>query len=63
MFFLSDKFDMAMIYLLRSIVKNFMTIYNERSINGIAIKDMIITDSNSLNDYAENIIMKMNTDA
>lgn len=63
MFFLSNNFDLAIIYMIRSIAKNFMLANRGRSINECPIEVMVTTDAASLDEYVENVVMKMGEDA
>lgn len=59
------QFDKSMIYLLRKITKNFMLAHKDRSINELPISIAPIVDSFecTLEEYIEDIVMKMGTDA
>jgi hypothetical protein len=48
MFILSSEFDKAMIYLVRSITKNFMKEHENRSFNEIPINVSIIADADTI---------------
>mmetsp|Transcript_29095 Transcript_29095/g.28120 ORF Transcript_29095/g.28120 Transcript_29095/m.28120 type:complete len:154 (+) Transcript_29095:1148-1609(+) len=63
MFITNSDFDKAMIYFIRSIAKNFLKIYQERSFNGLPLGVAILADADTLDDYIDNILMKMQTDA
>ena len=59
MFFISDSFDKAIIYLIRSMTKNFLLEYKDRSMNELPFNMMILADADSLENYIDNIVMKM----
>lgn len=49
--------------MIRTITKNFLYKYQERSINELPISVSVMTDAESLDDYIQNIVMRMETDA
>jgi hypothetical protein len=59
MFITDDVFDMSVIYLIRSMIKNFLIENPELEFNGMKFKDAIIADAYNLDDYIENIVMAM----
>lgn len=67
LFLTNDRFDKAMIFFVRKLVKNFIIINRERSINELPIEYAPIVegdeDEMTLEGYVENVVMKMNTDA
>ena len=60
---MSNEFDLSMIYFIRNTTKNFLNWHGERSFNGIPINVAILADSDSLDEYIDKILMKMNEDA
>lgn len=52
-----------MILLARNMTKNFIKKYEDRSINGLPIIYTASVENMSLNEYLDQIVMKMNTDA
>ena len=63
MFFISYSFDKAIIYMIRSMTKNFLLEYKDRSMNKLPFNMMILTDADSLETYIDNIVMKMQEEA
>ena len=63
MFFISDSFDKAIIYMIRCMTKNFLLEYKDRSLNELPFNLMILGDADSLEQYIDNIVMKMDEDA
>ena len=63
MFLTSDAFDKGMIYLIRSMASNFLLSYRDRSFNELPFEVAFMADAVSIEEYIENILMKMNEDA
>jgi hypothetical protein len=64
---LHDAFDKGMIYFLRNLTKNFLKENRERSMNGLPLEFAAEAeedpDARTLDDYINNILMKMGRDA
>lgn len=67
MFLTSGDFDIAMVYFIRNLTKNFIEANKEKSMNGLPINYCPVVEDNpnakNLEDYITNILMKMNEDA
>ena len=66
-FLIFDQFDIGMVYFIRNSTKNFINKYRDLSINGLPIELCSVVEENprakNLDDYINNILMKMNEDA
>lgn len=66
MFLINDDFDKSMIFFIRSLTKNFILENRERSINQLPIEAAVVVEQEqnvTLDNYIENVVMKMFTDA
>ncbi len=44
MFLVDDRFDIAMITVIRKVIANFISIHKERSINGLPMKHLTVIE-------------------
>lgn len=63
MFLFDSNFDLGMIFFIRNSTKNFMLAHKEYSINGLPMNLAAEAVANNLQEYIDEIVMKLNEDA
>ena len=64
LFYSQDEFSTALVFLVRSMTKNFLLKHSEYSINGLPLDKAPLQENiDTLERYTEQIVVKMGTDA
>lgn len=67
LFLFHDKFDKAMIYFIRNLTRNFLKDNQNKSMNDLPLENAAVVeedpDGRTIDDYINNILMKMERDA
>lgn len=63
MFFQETKFDKAVIYMVRKMVKNFLNLNSEKTMNGFPLNMIGAAEGMTMEEYIDRFILKMQEDA